>query len=127
MHSQNASFLISVGRIFEAPGFQFVKEDTMSSSSSESETFSAKKLFFVPKEWEGYPSQTLDCVMYSSLKDYYRRYETIKGASVTMNGVPATAVPFMDYFWMRKEVDSSGRPSPAEYSVALIDNYQCKH
>nr|QZB49229.1 BV-like protein [Cotesia vestalis bracovirus] len=99
----------------------------MSSSTGKTGRCTRKKLYIIPIEWASYPAGTLDCVVYSAVKEHYHHYKTTKGASITIGDVSANAELFKDFIWMRKESDQTQNPLSSEYSVALIDNYACKH
>ncbi len=69
----------------------------------------------------------LDCIIYSGIKEHYNHYKTVKGASITIGEVSATAKRYKECVWMCKESDMSKIPSAPQYSLAWIDNYACKH
>nr|ACE75400.1 hypothetical protein GIP_L8_0140 [Glyptapanteles indiensis] len=97
-------------------------------SSSPNEAFCTKKtLHIIPSEWTAYPMAALDCIIYSGIKEHYNHYKTVKGASITVGEVSATAKRYEDRVWMCRESDQSKKPSAPEYSLAWIDNYACKH
>ncbi|KAH0547145.1 hypothetical protein KQX54_017257 [Cotesia glomerata] len=99
----------------------------MCSSSEKNGLCTKQKVYVIPTEWASYPKGTLDCIVYSGVKEHYNRYNTAKGASITIGEVSAKAKLYKGYVWMRKEFDQSQKPYSSEYSQALLDNYACKH
>nr|CCQ19238.1 hypothetical protein BV6 [Cotesia sesamiae Kitale bracovirus] len=99
----------------------------MSSSTEKTVHCTRKKLYLIPTEWASYPAGTLDCIVYSGVKEHYYHNKTIKGASITISEVSAKARLYKDLVWMRNESDETQNPVSSEYSVVLIDNYACKH
>lgn len=117
LHSQTPT-----SEVFRLP----VEFNTMA-SRKETGCCSNKGFHIIPKEWTAYPSATLDCVVYTGLKEHYNHYKTPVGASITIGEVSATAKFHGQYVWMRKESDQSEKPLLSQYSKTMIDNYACKH
>lgn len=73
------------------------------------------KTCFIPKQWDVYVQDALECVVLTILKEHWQAYNTVIGASATIENVSARAKVYEGDIWMCQDEDSSKKPDPDKY------------
>ncbi|AAW51796.1 hypothetical protein [Bracoviriform demolitoris] len=94
-----------------------------SPSSSSSKCSNGASVCFIPKEWNDYPTSTLECVLTTDIKEHMKNYNEVVGAPISVGGVSAKLEFFGPNIWMRKDGDEKSKPNSKDYASRPIRDH----
>nr|AOH69151.1 hypothetical protein A6F54_82 [Microplitis mediator bracovirus] len=82
-------------------------------------------IYLLPREWLAISWNELSYVLFNEISSEYRKYKTINGMQINIEGVKAYLLHNNEEFWLRKCQDPRDKPDPKEYYSVFMPCIYC--